>query len=86
MTNKLEAAARISGLRKIALAGGVAANGALRESAQRMAAGAGYEIGIAPLRYCGDNAAMIGAAALHHKESNGDTSFALDADPNLSLR
>lgn len=86
LTNKLEAAAKMSGQRRIALAGGVAANRALRESAQAMADHNGFELGVAPIKYCGDNAAMIGAAALHETVFDRDAAFALDADPNLSLR
>jgi len=86
LTNKLEAAAKMSGQTRIALAGGVAANRALRNAAQAMADRNGFELGVAPKKYCGDNAAMIGAAALHGTEFDREAAFALDADPNLSLR
>ena len=86
LLNKLEAAADEAGQRRIALAGGVAANRELRASANRLARKRGFELGIVPLEYCGDNAAMIGAAALA-KMARGDKIVTLaDADPNLSLR
>jgi N6-L-threonylcarbamoyladenine synthase len=76
----------MSGQTRIALAGGVAANRALRNATQAMADRNGFELGVAPIKYCGDNAAMIGAAALHETEFDREAAFALDADPNLSLR
>jgi len=49
-----------TGLRQLALVGGVAANKLLRE---RLAALEGIEVFMPEFRYCMDNAAMIGAAA-----------------------
>jgi N6-L-threonylcarbamoyladenine synthase len=86
LLNKLEAAADEAGRRRIALAGGVAANGELRASANRLARRRGFELGIVPLEYCGDNAAMIGVAALTKLERGDGISTLADADPNLSLR
>ena len=43
--------------------GGVAANGPLRAALTEVATAAQCEISIPPLRWCTDNAAMIGAAA-----------------------
>lgn len=86
LINKLETAARMAGQNRIALAGGVAANRALREAAGAMADRNGFEWGVAPLRYCGDNAAMIGAAALRLGPVDPGTAYAQDADPNATLR
>lgn len=55
-------AAVMTGLRRVAIAGGVAANRTLRAAMQRMADEAGLELTIPPLVLCTDNAAMIAAA------------------------
>ena len=57
------AAAEASGSRTIGIVGGVAANRALRETLERAATARGIAVRAASLGYCGDNAAMIAAAA-----------------------
>lgn len=54
------AAAEELGYKKIAVAGGVAANSRIRADFKAAAEKAGAELFIPPLRLCGDNAAMIG--------------------------
>jgi N6-L-threonylcarbamoyladenine synthase len=78
-------AARQTGLRRLVVCGGVAANRRLRELTAERAEAAGIELFVPPPRLCTDNAAMIGAAAsLWFKR--GDRSRAdLDADPALAL-
>ena len=61
LVGRTMAAAAELGCRKIAVAGGVAANSRIRADFQRAAAEAGAELFIPPLRLCGDNAAMIGS-------------------------
>ncbi|MEZ4428886.1 MAG: tRNA (adenosine(37)-N6)-threonylcarbamoyltransferase complex transferase subunit TsaD [Nannocystaceae bacterium] len=51
------------GLRRLHVVGGVAANRGLRARLEEVAAADGLTLRIPPLRYCGDNAAMIGGAA-----------------------
>lgn len=50
-----------TGVKWIALGGGVAANGALREAMQTAAEGVGCRVAIPPMRLCTDNAVMIAA-------------------------
>jgi N6-L-threonylcarbamoyladenine synthase len=57
LAGRLEQAAAATAVDRVALVGGVAANSALRAALP----GAAF----APLSYCTDNAAMIGAAAAH---------------------
>ncbi len=57
---KLERAAKVFKSKRVILTGGVSANSRLRERAEQWAAKKGYTLVIPPLRYCTDNAAMIG--------------------------
>jgi N6-L-threonylcarbamoyladenine synthase len=61
LANAFAAAHRVRSERLV-IAGGVSANSRLRERAAEMAANDGIELIIPPLRYCTDNAAMIGLA------------------------
>jgi N6-L-threonylcarbamoyladenine synthase len=54
-----------TGRTKVAIAGGVAANSRIRGDFQRETAAMGVELYMPPLKYCGDNGAMIGAQAYY---------------------
>lgn len=58
-----ECALRRTGMKKIAVAGGVSANERLRGRFDALGRELGAEVFYPQLRYCTDNAAMIGAAA-----------------------
>ncbi|MDR2339475.1 MAG: tRNA (adenosine(37)-N6)-threonylcarbamoyltransferase complex transferase subunit TsaD [Deltaproteobacteria bacterium] len=60
MAAKLASAVRLTHARGAALAGGVAANGALRAAAAAAAEGLGVPLFVARPHFCMDNAAMIG--------------------------
>lgn len=85
LVKKLEAAAEMAGCSRVAIVGGVAANRLLRDAVTNLAERNGWEVGIAPLKYCGDNAAMVGAAAFRCLERQGWSPSDLDADPRLFL-
>lgn len=78
-------AVRESGLDKLAIAGGVASNGALRKAVEE----ACRKNGIAFYRpspiYCTDNAAMIGAAGYYEYQKGVRHGLDLNAVPNLKL-
>jgi N6-L-threonylcarbamoyladenine synthase len=59
LLERCERALEQTGLRRLALGGGVAANGPLRERARALA----DEVHVPPVALCTDNAAMIGSAA-----------------------
>lgn len=59
LMNKLVRAAKKSGIRDIALAGGVSANSGLRNAVRMAADSRGWRVFIPPLSYSTDNAAMI---------------------------
>ena len=54
-----------TGLDRLVVCGGVAANGHLRRVLQERAAAAGTELFLPPLNLCGDNAAMVAALGYH---------------------
>ncbi|MEM9918218.1 MAG: tRNA (adenosine(37)-N6)-threonylcarbamoyltransferase complex transferase subunit TsaD [Bacteroidota bacterium] len=59
LMNKLKKAAQQTGIRQIAIAGGVSANSALRNSLQQAGEELGWHTYIPKFEYCTDNAAMI---------------------------
>lgn len=65
LTNVTIAAAKEKGMKKIALAGGVAANSCLRNSLEQAANKAGMRLYMPPLSLCTDNGAMISCAGYY---------------------
>lgn len=63
LVRKARRAVASSGLGRLHIVGGVAANRGLRSAAEQAAAADRFVLVMPPVRYCGDNAAMIGAAA-----------------------
>jgi N6-L-threonylcarbamoyladenine synthase len=55
-----------TGAKRFYIAGGVAANGRLREVMSERIGAAGAEVSWPPIYYCTDNASMIACAAWHH--------------------
>ncbi|OJG75868.1 glycoprotease/Kae1 family metallohydrolase [Enterococcus quebecensis] len=74
-------------VKQLVMAGGVAANRGLRErlSKQTSKELPGVTFIVPPLRLCGDNAAMIGAAAFVEAEKNHIADYNLNADPSLTF-
>lgn len=66
LVGKLARAARKTGLKNWTITGGVSANSRLRARALECATQMGATLALPPLRYCTDNAAMIGLAGLLH--------------------
>lgn len=85
LTEKFIAAAREKGYKKIALAGGVAANSGLRETLAKAASDNGMELFVPPLSLCGDNAAMIGAQAFYEYQKGHTADESLNAYATMSL-
>ncbi len=82
LVKKARLALRATGLTRLAVGGGVSANGALRASLKEMCAAAGVELFISPPGLCTDNAAM--AALAVEKWKRGEFApLDLDAEPSL---
>jgi N6-L-threonylcarbamoyladenine synthase len=69
----------------LALAGGVAANSALRAGCASLAEEFGLERHLPSLAMCTDNAAMIAAAGIYRLRHDGPSPHSLAADPNWQL-
>jgi N6-L-threonylcarbamoyladenine synthase len=85
LATKTVRAAQSLGVRQVLLAGGVAANVALRERLMRDLAPLGVDLRFPPVALCTDNAAMIGAAAWFHLRLGERSGLDLDVRPNLQL-
>ncbi|PWJ60522.1 N6-L-threonylcarbamoyladenine synthase [Dyadobacter jejuensis] len=71
LMNKLKRASRETGIKEIAIAGGVSANSGLRKALVELAHKHQWKTYIPDFEYCTDNAAMIAMAA-HYKFLAGD--------------
>lgn len=77
--------AKETGIDKIALAGGVAANKGLREAMDEACAASGKKLYYPEFVLCTDNAAMIGCAAYYEYLKGTRAGMNLNAVPNLPL-
>ena len=78
-------AARDKGVNKIAMAGGVASNTALRHLMKDMCDKNGFSLNVPSPIYCTDNAAMIGSAAYYEFINGVRDGLDLNANPSLKL-
>lgn len=78
-------AAKDLGLKKVAIAGGVASNSSFRASMELACKENGFEFYYPSPIYCTDNAAMIGAAAYYEYLNGTRHDLTLNAVPNLKI-
>lgn len=83
LVKKTLAAARREGLSRVVVAGGVAANGRLRQVMQARGPAEEIEVVFPSLSLCTDNAAMVAALARQYLLSGRDDRADLDADASL---
>ena len=83
LVEKAVAAAVDSGVGKLALSGGVAANSLLRSEIERCGQKAGLKVYMPPKKLCTDNAAMIGSAAYYRYQNGVLAGLDLNAQPAL---
>jgi N6-L-threonylcarbamoyladenine synthase len=78
-------ACRMHDVLRLVLAGGVAANTALRREMVAQGKSAGVTVHVPPRALCTDNAAMVGRAALPRLLRGDRSPLSLDADPSATL-
>ena len=74
-----------TGYRKIAVAGGVAANSRIRQDILNAAEKLGAEVYMPPLKLCGDNGAMIGSQAYYEYLAGNTADMSLNAYATKSI-
>lgn len=74
-----------TGLKKLAIAGGVAANSRIRRDIMAVAEKQGVQLYLPPLSLCGDNAAMIGAQAYYEYLAGNVADMSLNAYATKSI-
>ena len=85
LIDRLEKACAQTGIKRVAIAGGVSANSCLRKALIQNGKKLGWQTFIPDFQYCTDNAGMIAMSA-HYKYLKGDfTSLDVSPVPNLSF-
>ena len=82
---RVELAIRQTGCKKIAIAGGVAANSRIRRDVLATAEKLGAKVYMPPLKLCGDNGAMIGAQAYYEYLAGNVADMSLNAYATKSI-
>ncbi|MDO4278992.1 MAG: tRNA (adenosine(37)-N6)-threonylcarbamoyltransferase complex transferase subunit TsaD [Lachnoclostridium edouardi] len=85
LVTRAVAAAKEYGYHKVALAGGVASNTALRQAMEEACSQEGLKLYYPSPIFCTDNAAMIGVAAYYEYQKGSRAGWDLNAVPNLKL-
>ena len=82
---RLFAAIRETGRKRVAVAGGVAANSRIRADFLKQAEALGVDVFMPPLSLCGDNGAMIGAQAYYEYLAGNTAGMELNAFATKSI-
>ena len=85
LSKKLLSAAADTGAKTVCLAGGVAANGRLRQLVNDGAQKFGAKVLLPALKYCGDNAAMIAAQGYYEYRDGNLADLSLNGLPTLPI-
>ncbi len=85
LAEKLLLAAADTGAAQVCLAGGVAANGRLRQLVNDGAQKLGAKVYLPALEFCGDNGAMIAAQGYYELQAGNTAGLDLNGLPTLSI-
>ena len=85
LVRKTELAINQLGIERLIIAGGVTANKYLRREMEKLAQKHNIKLTIPPMKYCTDNAAMIGCAAYPLYLKKDFTDYSLNAQSALDL-
>lgn len=85
LTPRVVMALARTGYRKVAVAGGVAANSRIRGDILKAAGDMGAQVYLPPLKLCGDNGAMIGAQAYYEFLAGNVADMRLNAYATKSI-
>lgn len=85
VARKLDLALKNTGIKNVVVAGGVSANKYLREELKKVADNYSANLYVPSIRYCTDNAAMIGAAAYPLYKKGEFTNLALNAVSQMDI-
>ena len=85
LTSRVRIAFEETGYKKLAIAGGVAANSRIRGDMQTLAKQFGAEVYMPPLSLCGDNAAMIGSQGYYEYLAGNAADMSLNAYATKSI-
>ncbi|MGE3972936.1 MAG: tRNA (adenosine(37)-N6)-threonylcarbamoyltransferase complex transferase subunit TsaD [Bdellovibrionales bacterium] len=85
LMRKLELALQKTKLKKFIITGGVSANSRLREAAEELGMKNKYQWIVPPMRYCTDNAAMIGYVGIQRMNKGERADSSLGVSPEVTL-
>ena len=85
LAKKLLSAAADTGAKQVVLAGGVAANGRLRQLVNDGAQKLGAKVYLPELKFCGDNGAMIAAQGYYQYMAGHTAGLDLNGLPTLPI-
>ena len=85
LTCKIKLAADMTGIKRLTLSGGVAANSGLRRRLEEMAKEEGWELFLPPLKMCTDNAVMIASAGVDSYMRGNRSDLSLSPDPSWQI-
>ena len=85
LVKKTKRALKEYGVKQLLVAGGVSANSGLRKALEEVCKELGVELLKPEIKYCTDNAAMIGAAGYYAYLRGDIADFSLNPEPGLDL-